>query len=242
MKEQVRDGLAGFVSSSTHRQKIVAALTGGPKTASQLSEEAEMYASHVSNTLRGLEKRDLVECTTPDRKKGKLFTLTEKGRNIIAEVQIPEEYFPKALESRVASLFDELSIPYARNVNFDVRGTKITPDFVVVENFEPRLIVETKIAYPSADVSDRLEGLAFRTAELKKKMENLKAMLVLGGMGKEDWMETRIPSLLEGGYFDAVIHEEDLDPVEDRKIDFEKLVDIGTSLENRSSFSKLEKE
>lgn len=153
------------------------------------------------------------------------------GRKIMDEVPIPEKYFPGGLEAKVAGFFDEKAIPYARNVEFDLRRTTIIPDFVVIEDFKPRLIVETKTAYPKTDISERLEGLAFRIGELKKEKENAKALLVLGGMNKEKWKETDVTSFLEADYFDSIIHEEDLDRIEE-EFNLEELLNMERNRED----------
>lgn len=240
MKEQARNKIAGFVSSSTHRQKIMAALTGGPRTSSQLSGEADMYRSHVSSTLRELEEEDLVECITPERRKGKLFTLTVEGQKVISEISIPDEFFPGSLAGKVSDLFDELAIPYAKNVELKAGGIKVVPDLIAIDDFKPRLLVFINEAYTATGLTDRLQRTAFQATELKKEMKDLKVILVLGGLNKADMLKSPAGNLIGSDYFDAVLHESDLASIREEKPGLEELVDIGRRSEDWPSFSARE--
>lgn len=76
----------GYVVASDHRTKVLEALAEKPKTPTQISEETSMYLSHVSSTLSDLKKKNLAKCLTPELEKGKLYTLTEEGENILDEI------------------------------------------------------------------------------------------------------------------------------------------------------------
>ena len=76
----------GHVIASEYRKKIVSALTKGPKTPKQIADETELYLSHVSHTIKGLMKREIVECLTPQLRRGKIFKLTEDGQEIAEQL------------------------------------------------------------------------------------------------------------------------------------------------------------
>lgn len=224
--DQSIEDVAGFISSSTHRQKVVAALSEGSKTVKQIARETEMYVSHVSNTLRSLEERNLAKCTTPDRKKGRLYKLTEEGGNVIREISIPERYFPGALELEVGKLFDELSIPYAKNEKLEAGNIEFTPDFVIMENFSPKAIFEVKRFHSPSKLKGSLERFAFRASELKKETKNLKVVLVLGGLKKADLVESDASGFIKGDYFDAILHESDLDSLRKRGLTLGEILNV----------------
>ena len=77
----------GYVLSSTYRQKIVLSLKEGPKTPKQVSTDTKLHLSHVSSTLKDLVSSDVVECLTPDLRKGKIFGLTKDGREIAEKME-----------------------------------------------------------------------------------------------------------------------------------------------------------
>jgi len=70
-----------YVLRAKNRKRIIKALNE-PKLPSQLAEELEMHISHVSRTLNQLQKAEMVECLTPEEKVGRLYRLTEKGKEI----------------------------------------------------------------------------------------------------------------------------------------------------------------
>jgi len=72
-----------FVISSNHRQRILKELHEKPRTPSELAEELDLSISHVSNLLKGLKNEKIVECITPDKKKGRLYKITDSGKWIV---------------------------------------------------------------------------------------------------------------------------------------------------------------
>jgi ArsR family transcriptional regulator, cadmium/lead-responsive transcriptional repressor len=70
-----------FVLSGRLRQEMVKALKE-PKTPAQLTKELQTQDSSISRTLRELEEKKIIECLFPERKKGRIYRLTEKGKQI----------------------------------------------------------------------------------------------------------------------------------------------------------------
>jgi len=78
--------LIGFIKASQYRLSILRSLEKRQKTPSELRSELNLYISHVSKTLKELVDRNLVECLTSKLKKGKIFTITEEGRALMAQI------------------------------------------------------------------------------------------------------------------------------------------------------------
>ena len=76
----------GFVIASRYRTRIVLDLLNGPKTPKELSVNTGFYLSHVSSTLSDLREKGIVECLTPNLRRGKVFALTEKGRKVARKI------------------------------------------------------------------------------------------------------------------------------------------------------------
>ncbi len=72
----------GHVIASEYRKKIVMALVKGPKTPKQISEDTKLYLSHVSYIINDLVKKGVVECLTPNLRRGKVFSLSSDGKEI----------------------------------------------------------------------------------------------------------------------------------------------------------------
>jgi len=75
-----------YVMSGRLRFKILILLKNSKKTPSDLKNEIGTHFSNISKTLKELEKYELIKCLTPDRKKMKFYSLTEKGNKIINEI------------------------------------------------------------------------------------------------------------------------------------------------------------
>jgi len=73
----------GFVISSRYRVIALRRLAVGPATPSQIAADESVGIAHVSRALQGLREKDLVDLlVSDDRKKGRVYGLTERGREI----------------------------------------------------------------------------------------------------------------------------------------------------------------
>jgi len=78
----------GFVISSNYRVTVLRRLNEGPATPSQIASDEDIAITHVSRALRELGERDLVELLVPEnRRKGRVYGITEKGEGIWEEMQ-----------------------------------------------------------------------------------------------------------------------------------------------------------
>lgn len=76
-----------WVKASEYRENILLALETKPRTPKELSEMTDYYLSHVSNVLSDLEDHGLARCITPEKRKGRLWAATEKGKELIADLK-----------------------------------------------------------------------------------------------------------------------------------------------------------
>lgn len=77
----------GYVASSKYRRNIVLSLVNNHKMPKELAEYTGMYISHVSSTLTELNKKNIVKCINPEMRKGKIYILTEVGKEILTELK-----------------------------------------------------------------------------------------------------------------------------------------------------------
>jgi DNA-binding MarR family transcriptional regulator len=72
-----------FVISSRYRIVALRRLAVGPATPSQIASDADVGIAHVSRALQGLREHTLVDLlVSDDRKKGRVYGLTERGREV----------------------------------------------------------------------------------------------------------------------------------------------------------------
>ncbi|WP_296847667.1 helix-turn-helix domain-containing protein [uncultured Methanobrevibacter sp.] len=73
-----------FVKASSYRKKVLKSLVEYPKTPTQIAYETKIHRNNISNTLKELKKYNIVECVNPEVRKGKLYRLTDKGKEIVS--------------------------------------------------------------------------------------------------------------------------------------------------------------
>ncbi len=74
-----------YVFRSKNRKLVLASLTK-PKTPSQISRDTGILLPHVSRALRELEQKGLVKCLTPQERMGRIYTLTDLGREVLGHL------------------------------------------------------------------------------------------------------------------------------------------------------------
>lgn len=197
----------GLVASSSHRQKVLAGLRGGPKGTSALARDLGMRPPHVSKALKELEEAGLVKCLTPGQRKGVLYSLTKTGEEASSHGVLARMLGTRELlEHGVAKALDEGGIPYARNVSLRGERFEVWPDFVIPSGTAPKVIVEVKsFASAGPETVERVRGSAFAAADLKREIKGVKAVLVVGNISRRDLPE--ISGLTGPEYFDAVFFE-----------------------------------
>ncbi len=78
--------LIGKIKSSEWRFRVLKILKSGLKLPSELSKEANISSSHISEVIRDLKEMKLIECKNPDLRKGKIYSITKKGKEILKEL------------------------------------------------------------------------------------------------------------------------------------------------------------
>jgi predicted transcriptional regulator len=79
--------LLSFVLRSERRKSIILCLEK-PKTPTEIAKEIKISVSHVSRTLKEFSSRNLVECVTPKEKVGRIYRLTEEGKQILRHLKV----------------------------------------------------------------------------------------------------------------------------------------------------------
>jgi len=76
-----------YLIASKYRNRIVLCLAEKPKTPKEIAQELGFYISHVSSTLSDLSREGTVECLNPSQRRGKMFSLTDIGRELEKELR-----------------------------------------------------------------------------------------------------------------------------------------------------------
>jgi DNA-binding MarR family transcriptional regulator len=81
------DDVVKYVRKSTYRTRTIKVLDGTVLMPKEIAEDSGILQNHISNVLRELKEKNLVECLNPKMKKGRLYRLTEDGQEILDEIK-----------------------------------------------------------------------------------------------------------------------------------------------------------
>lgn len=77
----------GYVISSSYRVKVLKSFGDKPRFPSELAKSAGIRQNHVSNVLKQLQMKGLVDIINPEAKKGRYYILTDLGKEISEELK-----------------------------------------------------------------------------------------------------------------------------------------------------------
>ena len=76
----------GYIISSSYRTNVLKAFDNKPRFPSELAKKAGIKQNHVSNVLKELKNKGLVDIINPEAKKGRYYRLTKMGEEIAEEL------------------------------------------------------------------------------------------------------------------------------------------------------------
>ncbi|MCF7798486.1 MarR family transcriptional regulator [Candidatus Woesearchaeota archaeon] len=85
MEKDMVDAIS-LLKSSEYRFKIVKVIGNKTIMPSEIAEQTSIRLNHVSTFLKELKSHGIVECLNEDNKKGRLYELTELGKNAISKL------------------------------------------------------------------------------------------------------------------------------------------------------------
>lgn len=76
-----------YVNRSKYRVRTLKAIGNDVKMPKEIAEDSGILQNHISNVLRQLKEKDLVECLNPSARKGRLYRLSEDGLDMLNELK-----------------------------------------------------------------------------------------------------------------------------------------------------------
>ena len=76
-----------YLNISQYRTKVMKSLDGEVLIPSQIAKNSGIRTNHISKVLGELREHELVECINPEVRKGRLYRLTEKGEDIVGNLE-----------------------------------------------------------------------------------------------------------------------------------------------------------
>ncbi len=77
----------GYLLASRLRVETLKVLEDRKSTPSNLAQTLEKSRSTISSLLKGLTERELVQCLNPAQRKGKLYAITDKGKDVLQKTE-----------------------------------------------------------------------------------------------------------------------------------------------------------
>lgn len=85
MKQEVIRGMS-LVKSSRYRYEILKSVEQNIRTPAEISRGIKIRLNHVSMFLKDLRENNLVVCLNADSRKGRLYQITELGRDVLNRI------------------------------------------------------------------------------------------------------------------------------------------------------------
>lgn len=79
--------MASYILASTYRKKTLEYLNKHMGTPSLISDNTSIRRQHISNVLSDLKEKGLVECLNEEVRKGRLYKITNKGKESLEIAQ-----------------------------------------------------------------------------------------------------------------------------------------------------------
>ena len=76
-----------YVQISSYRTKAMKALEDDVKIPSVIAKDSGIRTNHISKVLAELKAHELVECINPEVRKGRLYRHTDKGDQIVKNLE-----------------------------------------------------------------------------------------------------------------------------------------------------------
>ena len=76
-----------YVKISKYRTKVMKSLDGEVLIPTQIARDSKIRTNHISKVLAELKVHELVECINPEVRKGRLYRLTDKGEELVKNLE-----------------------------------------------------------------------------------------------------------------------------------------------------------
>ena len=79
--------LTSYVLISKYREKTLKSIGDEVKIPTNIAKDSGIRTNHISKVLGELKDHELVECINPEVRKGRLYRLTDKGDELVKNLE-----------------------------------------------------------------------------------------------------------------------------------------------------------
>ncbi len=76
-----------YVQISSYRTKVMKSLDGDVKIPTQIAKDSNIMPNHISKVLSELKSKEIVECINEEARKGRLYRLTDTGKDVLENIK-----------------------------------------------------------------------------------------------------------------------------------------------------------
>ena len=82
--------LISYVQISKYREKTLKSIGDDVKIPTSIAKDSGIRTNHISKVLSELKSKDIVECINEDARKGRLYRLTDTGKEVLDVIKDKE--------------------------------------------------------------------------------------------------------------------------------------------------------
>ena len=83
--------LKSYVQISKYREKTLKSIGDDVKIPTNIAKDSGIRTNHISKVLSELKNKEIVECINEEARKGRLYRLTDTGKEVLDTIKDNEE-------------------------------------------------------------------------------------------------------------------------------------------------------
>lgn len=83
--------LTSYVEISKYREKTLKSIGNNVKIPKNIAKDCGIRTNHISKVLSELKSKEIVECINEEARKGRLYRLTDTGKEVLESINEKEE-------------------------------------------------------------------------------------------------------------------------------------------------------
>ena len=83
--------LTSYVQISTYREKTFKSIGDEVKIPTNIAKDSGIRTNHISKVLSELKNKEIVECINEEARKGRLYRLTDTGKEVLDTIKDKED-------------------------------------------------------------------------------------------------------------------------------------------------------
>ncbi|MBE6498282.1 MAG: transcriptional regulator [Methanobrevibacter sp.] len=83
--------LTSYVQISKYREKTLKSIGDEVKIPTHIAQDSGIRTNHISKVLSELKSKEIVECINEEARKGRLYRLTDTGKEVLESIEKKEQ-------------------------------------------------------------------------------------------------------------------------------------------------------